>query len=95
MDLQRATAQSFRENQADHLDAVADGAHVAITRWGATAGVVIPPEVYERAMYALRLMDGLAQLSADDFAELRSSASTLAPQPVPQQLAFGEVAHAS
>lgn len=61
MDVRSVPAQSFRSKQADYFAEVKAGAHIALTRYETTVGVVVPPEDYRRAMFALKAVAGFGK----------------------------------
>ncbi|WP_410570528.1 hypothetical protein [Amycolatopsis sp. cmx-4-61] len=104
-DVQKVSAAVFRRDQADYLDVLENGAtHVAVTRYQDTLGVVLPYADYEYAMFAVRVMDGLAKLAESNgphdlqaFAALVDQEMSHREARVGQQqlLLFKEVAQAS
>ncbi|ASR39872.1 hypothetical protein BAY61_31800 (plasmid) [Prauserella marina] len=66
-DIRTVSAQAFREKLSDWLDAVEqDGISLAITKHRELLGVFMPNGDYEHAMFAVRIMDGLARLAEAD-----------------------------
>lgn len=61
MDVRSVPVMSFRAKQAEYFAAVKAGAHIALTRYVTTVGVVMPPEDYRRAMFALRAVAGFGE----------------------------------
>ncbi|GAB3161863.1 hypothetical protein GCM10027258_79680 [Amycolatopsis stemonae] len=61
MDLMSVPAQRFREKQADYLAEVKAGGHVALSRYGTTVGVVVPPQDHRRMSFAVQAVKGLTQ----------------------------------
>lgn len=65
--VQQVSSHVFRRDQADYLDEVEKrAAYIAVTRYKETLGVVLPFADYDYAMFAIRIMDGLARLAESD-----------------------------
>lgn len=103
-DIRRVSAQALREKLSDWLDAVEhDSISIAITKHREPLGIFMPYDDYEHAMFAVRIMDGLAQLAESDGPnDLRAFAARVSEEmshrdnlAVQQEIGLGEVAKAS
>jgi antitoxin (DNA-binding transcriptional repressor) of toxin-antitoxin stability system len=86
MTLQHVAGRKARDDLTKLLNAVqGDGAHVAITRYGATSAVLVPAHWHAEAQRAMAIVEGLASL-AHDQDRLQQLVAAIS-SPMPQEVA--------